>query len=416
MLFRRRLGKSFVPASPKMKVIIAHNSYILHGGEDVVAEQEANLLREYGNSVVEYRRSNREIEKKSMGGWSLLPQTIWASDSRRDLRELLRREKPDVVHFHNTFMMISPSAYYACKEYAVPVVQTVHNYRLLCLKGDLFRGGKICEECVGRTVPGPGVRHRCYHGSLSHSAAVASMLLTHRALRTWERKVDLFIAPSAFLAGKLTQGGIPAEKIVVKPNFATLDTSVRAGRDDRYAIYIGRLSPEKGVRNLIAAWPKIEDLRLLIVGAGPEEDYIRATIRERGLGNVEMTGQQTRDSVAALLKGAVFLVFPSQWHEPFGLVAVEAFASGVPVIAARAGAISEIVQDGHTGLLFAPASTDELARKVRWAIDNPEVIRRMGENARRVYEERYTPEKNYPMLMEIYHRAMTRSSDSSATV
>ncbi len=398
-----------------MKVIIAHNSYILHGGEDVVAEQEANLLRKHGNSVVEYRRSNREIEKKSMGGLSLLRQTIWASDSREELRELLRREKPDLAHFHNTFMMISPSAYYACKEYGVPVVQTVHNYRLLCLRGDLFREGKICEECVGRAVPWPGVRHRCYHGSLSHSAAVASMLLAHRALRTWERKVDLFIAPSAFLAEKLAQGGIPAEKIVVKPNFAALDNSVRAGRNDHYAIYIGRLSPEKGVRNLIEAWQNIRDLRLVIVGTGPEEDYIRATIMERGSGNVEMTGPQTRDSVAALLKGAAFLVFPSRWHEPFGLVAVEAFASGVPVIAARAGAIGEIVQDGHTGLLFAPGSADELARKVRWAIDNPDAIRRMGENARRVYEERYTPEKNYPMLMEIYHRAMARSSDVSAT-
>lgn len=398
-----------------MKIIIAHNSYILHGGEDVMAEQEANLLRENGNSVVEYRRSNREIEKRSMGGLSLLLQTVWASDSRRDLRELLRREKPDLAHFHNTFMMISPSAYYACKEYGVPVVQTVHNYRLLCLRGDLFRGGKICEECVGKTVPYAGMRYRCYHGSLSHSAAVASMLLAHRALRTWERKVDLFIAPSAFLAGKLVQGGIPAEKIVVKPNFAALDTSEKAGRDDRYAIYLGRLSPEKGVRSLIAAWQKIKDLRLLIVGAGPEEDYIRATIRERNLRNVEMTGPQTRDSAVALLKSAAFLVFPSQWHEPFGLVAVEAFASGVPVIAARAGAISEIVQDGHSGLLFAPGSTDELVRKVRWSIDNPEAIRRMGENARRVYEERYTPEKNYPMLMKIYHRAMARSSGRKAT-
>ena len=399
-----------------MKIVIAHNSYILHGGEDVVAEQEANLLREHGNSVVEYRRSNCEIEKRSMGGLSLLLQTIWASDSRRHFRELLRREKPDLVHFHNTFMMISPSAYYACKEYGVPVVQTVHNYRLLCLRGDLFRGGKICEECVGRTVPYPGVRYRCYQGSLPRSAAVASMLLAHRALKTWERKVDLFIAPSAFLAGKLAQGGIPAEKIVVKPNFAALDTSVRAGRDDLYAIYLGRLSPEKGVRDLIAAWQKIEDLRLLVVGAGPEQDYIRATIRERGLGNVEMTGPQTRDSAVALLKRAAFLVFPSQWHEPFGLVAVEAFASGVPVIAARAGAISEIVQDGHTGLLFASGSTDELVQKVRWAIDNPEATRRMGENARRVYEQRYTPEKNYPMLMEIYHRAMARSTDFRATV
>jgi len=355
-----------------------------------VAEQEANLLREHGNSVVEYRRSNCEIEKRSMGGLSLLLQTIWASDSRRHFRELLRREKPDLVHFHNTFMMISPSAYYACKEYGVPVVQTVHNYRLLCLRGDLFRGGKICEECVGRTVPYPGVRYRCYQGSLPRSAAVASMLLAHRALKTW--------------------------KIVVKPNFAALDTSVRAGRDDLYAIYLGRLSPEKGVRDLIAAWQKIEDLRLLVVGAGPEQDYIRATIRERGLGNVEMTGPQTRDSAVALLKRAAFLVFPSQWHEPFGLVAVEAFASGVPVIAARAGAISEIVQDGHTGLLFASGSTDELVQKVRWAIDNPEATRRMGENARRVYEQRYTPEKNYPMLMEIYHRAMARSTDFRATV
>ena len=388
-----------------MKILIAHNTYLSPGGEDVVARQEAELLREHGHSVVVYQRSNAEIETRSMGRSALLRQAIWASDSRDDLQKLLCREKPDLVHFHNTFAMISPSVYYTCKHHGVPVLQTVHNYRLLCLRADLFRDGKVCEECIGTSVPWPGLRHRCYHGSLSKSAAVAAMLVAHRGLGTWKRKVDLFIAPSAFVAGKLIEGGIPEQKIVVKPNFTTAPTTVRAERDDHYAIYIGRLSPEKGALKLVNAWDKEENLRLLVVGAGPDQDQIRATIRDRALENVEMMGQLAIDRTAALLKGALFLVCPSECHETFGLVLIEAFACGVPVIAARAGAIGEIVDDGHSGLLFTAGNAYEFRQKVRWAIDHREAMHQMGRNARRVYEEKYTAERNYPILMDIYQRA-----------
>jgi glycosyltransferase involved in cell wall biosynthesis len=387
-----------------MKVLILHNSYQQPGGEDVVVAQEAALLRSAGHGVLEYRRSNTEIDALSLWSKSTLPlRAVWSGRAMRHLRALLRREKPQVAHFHNTFAMLSPSLYSACQEMGVPVVQTLHNYRFCCPRADFFRDGHMCEACLGKTLPWPGIAYGCYHHSRVQTAAVAMILASHRWLKTWQEQVNLYIAPTEFARQKLIQGGLPAAKIVVKPHFVHPDPGVRKGSGD-YIISVGRFSPEKDVTTLLAAWKKLRGIPLKLVGDRPAEGEVCRLIQESWAGDVVLLGRRPRDQVLTLMKKARLLVSPSASYETFGLVVVEAFACGVPVVASRIGAMAEIVEDGRTGLLFTPGDPDDLAEKVRWAIDHPDVMDRMGKHARGLYEEKYTAEINYHILLNIYER------------
>jgi glycosyltransferase involved in cell wall biosynthesis len=389
-----------------MKVLQVHNSYQQPGGEDVVVAQEAALLRGAGHEVIEYRRSNHDIPALSRRGRLTLPmRLIWADDVVRDLAALMQRTQPDVAHFHNTFMMISPSAYFVCQQLGVPVVQTLHNYRLLCPRADFFRDGRVCEDCLSTTLPWPGMIHGCYRGSRLQTAGVAAMLTVHRWLKTWERQVDLYIALTEFARQKFLQGGLPPDKIVLKPNFVAPDPGMRQGSGD-YALFVGRCVPEKKMLTLLEAWQHVYGMPLKLVGSGLEPETVRHMIRQYRLEDVEFLGQRPREEVFALIKQARFLVFPSEWYETFGMVLIEAFACGVPVIASRLGAIEEIVQAGQTGLLFTPGDATDLAVKVRWAMDRPEALVAMGQKARQVYEAKYTAAQNYTLLLDIYTRAI----------
>jgi glycosyltransferase involved in cell wall biosynthesis len=387
-----------------MKVLILHNSYQQPGGEDVVTDQEAALLRDAGHEVIEYRRSNHEINALSLWSKSTLPmRAVWSGHAMQDLRVLLRREEPQVAHFHNTFTMISPSLYYVCQEMKVPVVQTLHNYRLCCPRSDFFRNGQVCEACLGKTLPWPGIVYGCYRRSRAQTAVVAAISAVHRWLKTWQEQVNLYIALTEFARQKLIQGGLPAAKIVVKPNFVYPDPGMRREAGD-YVIFVGRLSPEKGVTTLLTTWKKLRGIPLKLVGDGPAEAEVHHLIQESRAGEVELLGRRPHDQVLALMKQARLLVSPSASYETFGLVVVEAFACGVPVVASRLGATAEIVEDGRTGLLFTPGDPDDLAEKVRWAINHPDAMDRMGQNAREIYEKKYTAEMNYHMLLNIYER------------
>ncbi len=392
-----------------MLVIVVHNSYQQPGGEDEVVEQEIALLRSAGHEVIEYRRTNNEINEFGLMRKVTLPmRVLWARDSKQDLEKLILKARPDVVHFHNTFMLISPSAYYACSEAAVPVVQTLHNYRLLCPAATFLRDGKVCEDCLGRTPPWPGVLHACYRESRLQTATTGAMLTLHRWLKTWHDKVDIYIALTEFARRKFIEGGLPEEKVVVKPNFINLDPGIREGNGD-YAIFVGRLSPEKGVRTLLEAWKHLERIPLKIVGDGPLMGKVQAFVRTEKLECVEVLGRCDRDKVFALIKGAQFLVFPSEWYETFGNVAIEAFACGVPVIASRLGAMAEIVKDRTTGLHFKAGDVEDLANKVEWLRSHPTETERMGREARAEYVSKFAVERNYQMLIKIYETAMNRA-------
>lgn len=250
-----------------MEILIIHNYYQQSGGEDQVFTAEANLLEAQGHQVLRYTVHNDAVA--NINPMTLAGVTVWNRAIYRDLRQLLRQEKPQVVHFHNSFPLISPAAYYAARSEGVPVVQTLHNYRLLCPNAVFFRDGQVCEDCLGKFVPWPGVVHACYKESRATTGMVAAMLTVHRVLQTWTETVDLYIALTQFARQKFIQGGLPAEKIVVKPNFVHPDPGPGEGRGG-YALFVGRLSPEKGIGILLTAWEKLRGkVDLKIVGDGP---------------------------------------------------------------------------------------------------------------------------------------------------
>ena len=398
-----------------MKILLVHNSYQQPGGEDVIFEQEGQMLKNAGHDVVLYRRSNWESQAyPGIQKIILAKGALWASDSRRDLVRLLREEKPEIVHVHNTFMMISPSIYSACHEANVPVVQTLHNYRLLCPAATLFREGKVCEECVGGSL-WPSVKYGCYRDSRPTTAVVAMMLTTHRLLGTWEHQVTCYVALTEFSRSKFIEGGLPPGKIFVKPNFVSPDPYARTGNGD-YALFVGRLSPEKRVTTVLAAWKRLpRSIPMKVIGGGPDRAQLEAQAVEGGLTNVQFLGHLPREQTLAAINNARFLVFSSEWYENFPVTIAEAFACRTPVVASNIGAMKEIVSDGRTGLLFSAGDAEDLSQKVAWAWSHPDEIRVMGIEARNEYESKYTAEKNYTMLMEIYQRALERVTFAGAS-
>jgi glycosyltransferase involved in cell wall biosynthesis len=396
-----------------VKIALVHNAYQQAGGEDAVFEQECRMLENAGQKIVTYCRTNWDTDGYSgLLRLSLAKRTIWASDSRREFMELLRREKPDVVHVHNTFVMISPSIYSACREAGVPVVQTLHNYRLLCPAGTFFRDGKLCEECLHHSLI-RSVEHSCYHDSYSASAVVASMLAYHRARDTWRREISCFVALTQFARNKFMEGGLPGEKIFVKPNFVAPDPGARRGIGE-YALFAGRLSPEKGVGTILAAWKRLSvSVPLVIIGGGPDHEKLKARAASEGLTNVEFKGQLPREQTLAAINNARFVIISSEWYETFCMAIAESFACSTPVICSRMGVMQELVENNRTGIHFGPSDSEDLARKVEWGWTHPDEMHAMGIAARAEYEAKYTAEANYPQLMEIYQRAMQSISGSA---
>jgi glycosyltransferase involved in cell wall biosynthesis len=328
----------------------------------------------------------------------------------RRLREAVRAHRADVVHFHNTFPLMSPAAYYAARAEGAAVVQTLHNFRLLCPGANLFRDGRVCETCLGRSVPLAGVKHKCYRDSTLATAATAGMLTAHRMIGTWQSAVDAYITPTAFAREKFIAGGLPAERIHVKPNFVDPDPGAAPGPEEDqggYAILVARLSHEKGLDVLLPAWDLLaregNAPRLKIVGDGPLADDVKAAVARHA--SIEWLGRRGMDEVFDLIGRARRRVFPSACYETGGRTAVEAFARGTPVIASGHGAPGEVVADGRTGLLFKPGDANDLAAVVRAALADPARLRAMGAEGRREYEAKYTGARNYDMLMSIYEKA-----------
>lgn len=390
-----------------MKILTVHNKYQHRGGEDAVVAAETRLLESQGHAVIHYERDNDELKGKSwIGALAIATETVWSFSNHTALREIMKTDRPDVAHFHNTFPLISPSAYYACAEAGVPVVQTLHNYRLLCPGAAFLRDGKVCEECLGRAVPWPGVLHGCYRGSRPATLATAAMLSVHRAMGTWQNKVNLYVALTEFARRQFIEGGLPADRIVVKSNFIA-NRPARQAFGGAYALFVGRLSAEKGTQLLPVAWHWLQtQTPLRIVGDGPLLKPLLKDIEREGLASrIEVMGRRASEEVGAIMAGARFLVMPSVWYEGFPMTVVEAYACGLPVIASRIGSLAEIVEDGVTGLHFNPGDAKDLATKVEWAWTHPEEMEEMGRAARREFEAKYMAERNYQTLMRIYATA-----------
>jgi glycosyltransferase involved in cell wall biosynthesis len=388
-----------------MKILLVHNAYQQRGGEDIVFEQEKQLLSSRGHTVLTYLRSNNEINKaSSLQKISLVKRAVWAEDARDDVLQLLEAERPDIAHVHNTFMMISPSVYSAFREAGVAVVQTLHNYRLLCPAATFFRDGAICEECVEHSLI-RGASHGCYHNSRLQTAAVSLTLKVHRLRSTWTM-VDSFIALSGFARNKFIESGLPAQKVKIKPNFVDPDPKERTETGE-YALFVGRLSPEKGLITMIDAWRRLHyPVPLRIVGDGPMRAQLELESAKVPHSNIKFEGAIPRESVFEAIKRARFLILPSEWYECFPMTLVEAFACGTPCIASAIGSLEEIVEDGRNGLLFEPRNAQDLADKVEQAWSSPEMTRQMGREARKSFENIYTAEQNYVRLMDIYSETL----------
>ena len=374
------------------RVLVVHNAYQHRGGEDSVVSAEIELLRSHGHEVETYFRSNDDVA--GMTSLTLARHTLWSPRTPRDLAELICRFQPDVIHAHNTFPLISPSLYWAAERAGVPVVQTLHNFRLMCLNGLFLREGKVCEDCMGQ-VPWRGVARACYRGSRTASAALAGMLTLHRGLGTYQNKVARYIALNEFCRDKFIEGGLAAECVVVKPNFSDFAASPQAALRSGL-LFVGRLSAEKGVATLAEAMALSPEAQLRVAGDGPEAALLDGMVGVARLGS--LSGEAVRNEMSH----AMTLVVPSICYENFPRTIVEAFACGLPVIASRIGALAGLVRDGETGLLFEPGNARDLADKMAWALTHPEQMAAMGRAARAQYEAEFSAEVNYRRLIEIY--------------
>ncbi|HKX28589.1 MAG TPA: glycosyltransferase family 4 protein [Blastocatellia bacterium] len=392
-----------------MRILIVHNRYLIRAGEDMSWTRAQSLLRQHGHEIVNYTRDNREITQIS--SWKTGVRTVWSIEDYSALRKTIRQHRPDVMTINNFFPLISPAAYYAARAEGVPVVQYLHNYRLLCLGSYLFRKGQVCEECLGKSIPWPGILHGCYRQNRIVSSAVAAMLTTHQALKTWRRMVDVYVALTDFCRDKFIEGGLPAEKIVVKPNFVHPDPGVGTGAGG-YAFYAGRLTVEKGVDTLITAWEKLgRSIPLKIIGEGELVDQVLQAARNNPA--IEYLGPQNHETVIEMMKQASFLAFPSRWYEGMPGTIIEAYGTGTPVITSALGSMSGMVEHGKTGLHFRAGDVADLIRQVTWATSHPAAMASMRLAARTEFETRYTADKNYEALIRIYQLAVDRGLEKS---
>jgi glycosyltransferase involved in cell wall biosynthesis len=390
-----------------MRILVAHNYYRTGApsGEDAVFHNECELLRSHGHELVTYTRSNDEIDESS------LPKRVrlalmgaWSSKSYQDITDLITGTRPEVVHFHNTFPLISPSAYAACRDLGVPVVQTLHNYRLICAGALLQRNGRPCEDCVGTSLA-PALLHRCYRHSLAATSAVVWMLGSNRLRGSYRNLVNRYIALTRFAADRLVAGGLPRHRLRVKPNFLLKPPAIGEGAGG-YAVYVGRLSAEKGLRTLVAAWNRVRHVPLKILGAGELLDELREQARAQNL-PIDFLGFMPRDQVLRVVADAALLVLPSEWYEGFPMVALEAYAMGTPILTSRIGGLQEIVKDGITGAMFTPGDPADLAAKVEQLYGDPARLRALRPAARTEFEAEYAAERNHRMLLDIYEDAIS---------
>lgn len=385
-----------------MKILLIHNYYRSSSpsGEDIVFKNEVELLKKKGIQVVTFEKHNDEIRNK----FKVAFNTIWSMGTYKKLKEILKKEKPDIVHFHNIWYLISPSAYYACKDLGIPVVQTLHNFRFFCINGLLMRNGSVCEECIGK-FPWRGIKYGCYRNSKIFSIPIALSDSLHKLLNTLEKNIDAFISLTYFAKRKFIECGLPEEKIFIKPNFLVEDPNPNY-ENGGYALFVGRLSREKGIMTLLKAWKDINGLSLKIVGDGPMKNDVVEYIEKHKLKNIHLSGRLSHNDVIDCMKKSMFVIFPSECYEGFPMTIAESYACGKPVVASNLGAMAELVEDGKTGLLFKPGNPGDLAEKIQWMIKNEDACVQMGKNARRVFEEKYTADKNFEILIGIYEKVI----------
>ena len=387
-----------------MKILFIHNEYAQKGGgENQVVDSEIRLLKENGHEVVSFIRSNYDVlEKGKKNAFRSLLHVKFNKKIYTELRQFCEKEKPDVAHVHNFWFALSPSVYQACYDVNVPVIQTLHNFRTLCLNALLLRKGKPCEKCVEHSSL-KGIFLRCYHRSFLHSWFV------YRMQKGFQKVIHI---PTTFIAltehGKeiFIRAGFPKDKVVVKPNFVPDCFGEKTNIPHKYkALFIGALMEHKGVRTLLKAWKKLPKVELTIIGDGDLREEMKSFCTQNQLKNIIFRGYLNHAEIAEELLNTSFLIMPSECYETFGLSVIESFSAGKPVIASSIGALKVLIEAKKTGLLFKPGDVSELVSCVKEILNQEELIR-MGENARKEYEEKFSTTAGYRNLIEIYNQAI----------
>ncbi len=384
-----------------MKIVQVHNYYKIAGGEDTVVAQEKKMLENNGHNVVTYYKRNDVIDDFSfLDKVKLLQNTQWSKETYHSFLKFLEQEKPEICHVHNVLPLISPSIYEACKKNGVPVVQTLHNYRLICTNGLLMREEKICEDCLSRSAYG-AVLKKCYRNSYLQTYAVARMIEKNKARKVWTEKVDAYICLTEFAKQKFIEHGLPVEKLTVKPNFIEELTISAVEKKEPYFIFVGRITASKGVE-LLKKIDKELPIPLKMVGEGDlENQFINCE-------NITLLGKKSHAETLKLIQGATALIIPSLWYEGMPMTILEAFSLKTPVIASNIGAMKTMINHELNGLLFEPNKISELKENLSFAISKQPILEKIALNAFTEFQNEYSAASNYKKLMKIYSELIKR--------
>jgi glycosyltransferase involved in cell wall biosynthesis len=380
-----------------MKILMIHNKYVSRGGEDTIFEQEKKLLLAKGHKIISYTRDNAEIEsynfiQKIKFAFSM----IFSLKTYFELTKVIKHTTPEIAYIHNDFPLISPSAYFACNLQKIPIIKRIPNYRLFCSNGFFVRENEVCEKCLVKNNPFISVKYGCYRNSKLLTFLVASMIRIHR--NTYRERINYLLPNSPIVKEKLLKGKFIRTKLIVKSNFTEGKLNFQIKKEN-FAIYVGRLSKEKGLKSLSEAWRNI-DFKLEVYGDGPLRDLIK------NQSNVIYKGPKSNVECLQRIKKAKFLIFPSIHEETFGISMIEAFSVGTPVLASRMGNMKYVVEDGKTGKFFNPGDSEDLREKALWMINHTKECEQMGKNAYLEYKEKYTPDVNYKNLMSVFNKAI----------
>lgn len=384
----------------KYRVLMVHNYYQIPGGEDTVVANEKRLLEEHGHTVILYTRNNTELKELSLLGKMLLPvTTLFNPKTYKEVKKIIKENHIDLVHVHNTLNLVSPAVYYAAFSCNVPVVQTVHNFRLLCPGATFYRDGQVCEDCVSKGLR-CAILHRCYRNSLLQTAGCVASIWVHRILGTY-KKLN-YICLTDFNKKKLlTMKGVDRNRIFVKPNFTFEDVTVTAveGKRRSYFIYVGRLDELKGIKLLFEAWKYLGESapELMVCGTGPLEDWCKRFLEDNPFCCIQMKGFVPNEEAKRWISKAKALILPTQWYEGFPMTVLEAYSAGTPVVGPDMGNVGCLIFEGITGWKFTSGSMKELVEAIRKA-EKAELV--VG----RELVKQYSAENNYLQLKEIYEK------------
>jgi len=381
-----------------MKILIIHNYYQNPGGEEIVVKREKELLEKNGHQVILYTKSNNELKK--IKNWPrILKNLKFNKKVYSDLRKLIKKEKPNLAHIHNTFFIISPSAYLACKHENLPIVQTLHNFRFLCPNATLSNKKGICESCIKQKNFKPALKNKCYHNSLIYTSLIIKILKFLKKQVLDKKLINQFIVLSNFQKNIFIKAGFDKNKLNLKPNF--VENLSPNYKKQNYAVYLGRIDKGKGLRNLIKIWQKI-NFPLKIIGTGELFEKLKKQNKNK---NIKFLGYIENKKAIEILKKANFSILPSAWYEACPNLIIESYASATPIIGSNIGSIAEYIKNNKTGILINLKNENQTIKTINSIIADKKSLRKFSKNARKQYEKLFIPEKNYKTLIKIYKSA-----------